>query len=228
MICARSANRFATLLCSAAFIVQSHAAVATAAAAPAKPAAAHDSKPSRAAEKGCKWERFSDAKLGLDAWVQRCDFPGHNGYPERKIDFVASKNSLAQRFSDGGAPEPVLDVLDLKPGEVPDAGVRRLFAEHSDAKTASKCVQAPFHDKEIRTPAGVKRYTFVPNAAYAKELKKKEVPGDMPEPACGDWGDMPDGIQYWETQPQSGAAKVLFVRYGQDIPLFDEATLRLH
>jgi hypothetical protein len=218
MIAIGAQLRFAILVSIAVCCLPIGALAAT----PAKPAAAQESKPSRHAEKGCAWEKFSDARLGLDAWVQRCTFD------KRKIDFVAVKNSLAQRWSDGGAPEPVVDVFDLKPGEAPDAGLRRLFAERSDAKTASRCVLAPFHDKEIRTPAGVKRYTFVPNAAYAKELKKKEVPGDMPDPACSDWGDMPDGIQYWETQPQTGAAKVLFVRYGQDTPLFDEATLRLH
>jgi hypothetical protein len=193
---------------------------ATATPALAQQAATHDTKPSRAAEKGCAWEKFSDAKLGLDAWVQRCT------YGKRKIEFVVVKNSLAQRWSDGGEPEPVVDVLDLKPGEAPEAGLRRLFAERTDKKLAAQCVLAPFHDKFLKTPAGVKRYTFVPNAAYAKVVKAKEVPGDMPDPACGDWGDMPDGIQYWEAQPQGGVAKVLFVRYGQDTPLFDEATLR--
>lgn len=187
----------------------------------AQPAAIHDNKPSRAAEKGCAWEKFSDAKLGLDAWVQRCAFGG------RKTDFVAVGHSLAMRYSDGGAPEPVLDVFDLKPGEVPEAGLRRLFAERTNKTLAVQCVLAPFHDKFLKTPAGVKRYTFVPNAAYAKVVKAKELPGDMPDSACGDWGDMPDGIQYWEAQPQGGVAKVLFVRYGQDTPLFDDATLKV-
>ncbi|HYL05698.1 MAG TPA: hypothetical protein VE075_06640, partial [Thermoanaerobaculia bacterium] len=64
------------------------------------------------------------------------------------------------------------------------------------------------------------------DAAYAKELAAKHEDG-VPDPACGDWGDSPDGIQYFEAQPASGARKVLFVRLGQDEPLFDEATLRL-
>ena len=187
-----------------------------------KPTSTHDSKPSRAAEKGCAWEKFSDAKLGLDGWVQRCIFG------KRKTDFVAVGHSLAMRYSDGGALDPVVDVIDLKPSEAPEAGLRRLFAERTDKKLAAQCMLAPFHDKFLKTPTAVKRYTFVPNAAYAKTLKAKEVPGDIPDPACGDWGDMPDGIQDWETQPQGGAAKVLFVRYGQDTPLFDETTLRLH
>jgi hypothetical protein len=45
------------------------------------------------------------------------------------------------------------------------------------------------------------------------------------DPPCGDYGDSPDGIQYFEVQP--GATKVLFVRVGQDVPLFDERTLKV-
>ena len=53
----------------------------------------------------------------------------------------------------------------------------------------------------------------------------KETPDDVPDNACGDFGESGDGIQYFETQ--DGARKVLFVRVGQDIPLFDEQTLRI-
>ena len=37
----------------------------------------------------------------------------------------------------------------------------------------------------------------------------------------------PDGIRYFETHPQSAARKFLFVRVGQDTPLFDEQSLEL-
>ena len=63
--------------------------------------------------------------------------------------------------------------------------------------------------------------------AYAAELKKKQDPNEVGDPPCGDWGSANDGIQYWEAQPGGGARKVLFVRVGQDVPLFDERTLRL-
>src|SRR5262249_48656654 len=133
--------------------------------------------------------------------------------------------SLAMRFSDGGAPEPIVDVLDLKAGESPEAGIRRIFAEKTDKAAAARCVLAPSHEgKPLR---GVKRYMFVPNAAYEKELAKTRRDDEVPEPPCGEWGAAPDGIQYFEAQPGSGAAHVLFVRVGQDVPLFDEETLRL-
>jgi hypothetical protein len=176
--------------------------------------------PSRAAQKGCAWEKISDATLGLEAWVQRCDF----GY--RKINLFAKDHALMSQFSDGGNADPQIEVFDLTANETPEAGIRRIFAEHTQDKTlVARCVLKPY--KGDPAPAGVKRFTFLPNAALKKELDKTNDPGDIPEPPCGDWGDAPDGIQYFEAQPASGAQRVMFVRVGQDEPLFDEKTLHL-
>jgi hypothetical protein len=175
--------------------------------------------PSRKPVKGCAWRKISDPALGLEAWVQRCDF----GF--RKIDFQVAKTSLLVRWSDGGGTtEPVIEVLDLLRGETPEAGIRRIFTLHTDKKVAARCVLRRY--TEGTTPAGAQRFTFVPDAAYQKELDAKAEDG-VPDPPCGDWGTAPDGIQYFEAQPASGARQVLFVRVGQDEPLFDEATLRL-
>ena len=177
-------------------------------------------KPSRAAQKDCVWEKLSDATLGLEAWVQRCDF----GF--RKTDLYAKQNALMMKYSDGGEPAPLIEVFDLTANETPEAGIKRIFAEHTKDKTlVARCVLKPY--KGDPAPTGVKRFTFLPNAALQKELDKTNDPGDIPEPPCGDWGDAPDGIQYFEAQPASGAQRVMFVRAGQDEPLFDEKTLRL-
>ena len=168
--------------------------------------------PSRPPDKGCKWEKFSNASVGLEAWVERCDYGG-----SRKIDFVARGRSLVMRDSDGGKPEPVIDVFDRLPGESAEAGVKRIFAAHTEKTLAAKCVARPFRGMTARKD--VQRYTFV----LKNPKKVKETPdGDIPEPPCGDWGDSPDGIQYFEVHP----TKIFFVRVGQDIPLFDEQTLR--
>jgi len=191
--------------------------LALAATAPQARAAAD--RPSRAASKGCAWEKVSDAGVGLEAWVERCD------YGFRAIDFLFVGRSLAMRYSDGGEPEAVVDVLDLKPGESREAGVQRLFAERTPADVASRCVLAPYRDG--KPPAGVRRYTFVPNQDYQAELDRTQDPDEVPDPPCGDWGTAPDGIQYFEIHPRNAVRKVLFVRVGQDEPLFDEKTLRL-
>ena len=119
----------------------------------------------------------------------------------------------------------MVDVLDLLPGETPEAGVSRIFRARTDKALAARCVRVAYRGS--KAPTGVKRYTFMPNAAYAKELKANANPNDVGDPPCGDWGDSPDGIQYFETWPASTVRKVLFVRVGQDEPLFDEKTLRL-
>jgi hypothetical protein len=172
--------------------------------------------PSRPPVKGCKWENLSDAALGLDAWVQRCDF----GF--RKVDLYTKGSSLYIHYSDGGAPDALVDVLPLLAGETAKEGIKRIFLSHTPSKIAKRCVLAPYPgDKR----AGAARYTFLPNAVYKKELGAKADPNEVGDPPCGDCGDAPDGIQYFETQP--GARRVLFVRAGQDEPLFDEKTLRL-
>jgi hypothetical protein len=181
---------------------------------------AGDVRPSRAAEKGCAWEKLSDAAIGLDAWVQRCDF----GF--RKIDYVLTAHALAERW-DGGKAEPLVEVLELKPGESEQAGLTRLFGERTDKALAAKCVLKPY--KSYKTPPqGVSRYSFVPDPAYQKQVDATASPDEVGDPACGDWGDSPDGIQYFEVQPASKTARrVLFVRVGQDEPLFDEQTLKI-
>lgn len=179
--------------------------------------------PSRPASKDCKWEKVEDKTLGLAAWVQRCD------YGFRKIDLFAEKNALMMRYSDGGKPNPLIETFDLKPGESLEAGVKRVFAEHTpDKSVVARCLLKPYKgDNDAGPPAGAKRYTFVANAELQKEVDKKTDPGDIPEPACGEWGDAPDGIQYFEVQPTNNPHKVMFVRAGQDEPMFDEKTLRL-
>lgn len=182
----------------------------------AAPFGAAADHPSRPPAKNCKWEKLSDAALGLDAWVQRCN------YGSRKIDLFTKGPSLYIRYSDGGAPDPLIDVLPLLPGETAEAAMKRIFLSHTLPKIAKRCVLAPYPgDKR----AGATRYTFLPNAAYKKELDAKSDPNEVGDPACGDWGDAPDGIQYFEVHP--GARRVLFVRVGQDEPLFDDNTLRL-
>jgi hypothetical protein len=181
-------------------------------------AAMAEDRPSRPPEKGCHWEKVSNATLGFEAWVERCVFGS------RKIDLFIKGSSLFIRYSDGGAPEPLIDVLPLLPGETAEAGMKRIFAAHTDQKIAKRCVLAAYPGD---SRPGAKRYTFLPDHAYKKELDAKASPDEVGDPPCGDWGDAPDGIQYFEAQLASGARSVLFVRVGQDVPLFDEKTLRL-
>jgi hypothetical protein len=178
-----------------------------------------ESKPSRPPVDKCVWERLADKSVGLSAWVQRCDF----GF--RQIHFEFVKGALAIIYSDGGDPDPLVELFDVQPDEATDAALNRIFAERTDKAIAAQCKLAPYAGQQL-LPAGVTRYTFVPDAAYQKVLDAKADPDEVGEPPCGDWGDAPDGIQYFEL-PSRDARKLLFVRVGQNEPLFDEQTLEI-
>jgi len=175
--------------------------------------------PSRNADKGCAWRKLSAPALGLEAWVQRCAYSGN-----RTIDFVARDHALVMLDSDGSEPETVIRLFDLQPGETAEQGLKRIYAAQVDKKIAQRCVLAPYKPAAKRTDA--KRYDFVPGKPYQKQLDAVKEDG-VPDPPCGDLGTQPDSVQYFEVQPASGSRKVMLVDAGQDVPLFDEETLRL-
>ena len=181
------------------------------------PAMAQTGEPSRPAVEGCAWEQRTDLLIGLSAWVQLCDF----GF--RQIDLFFDNGSLAINYSDGGEPDPVVQVLDILPDETPAVALHRLFEAGADPVIATRCELVPF--TLIPAAAGAERYTFAPDAAYQSELDAQANPDEVGEPPCGDWGTMPDGTQYFEVQ--DNAPRLLFVRAGQDTPLFDEQTLQI-
>ncbi len=175
--------------------------------------------PTRAPVQGCTWQHLADAKVGLAAWVQQCDF----GF--RQITLSLKGNGLVLRYSDGGDDETLVEVRALAAGETLEAGMRRVWAVGVAPAVSKHCRLAP--DSERVPPAGVKRYTFVPDPSYAKQLAAAADPNDVPEPPCGERGIAPDGEQYFETHPDSAVRAFLFVQIGQDQPLFDEQTLQL-
>ena len=192
--------------------------LALAFAAPAQAAGPARDAPSRPPLKGCAWEKLAEARAGVAAWVQRCDF----GF--RKIDFVAQDGAIAVRFSDGGDPYAVVESIALRPGETAEAAMKRAYLAHTDAGLAARCMLVPFN--AYKTPPGARHYVYAPKPDYRRELKAKANPNEVGDPPCGDWGIAPDGIQYFEVRPADKSRALLFVRVGQDQPLFDEMTLR--
>ena len=147
---------------------------------------------------------MSDATLGLDIWVQRCDFG------DRKINLYAKGNALMLHYSDGGEDEKLIETFETQADEKPEAAIKRVFTAHtSDKDLVARCLVKPYKGYG-HVPKGAQRYTVLPNAGLKKELDAKTDPGDIPEPPCGDWGDMPDSVQYYEAQ--DGARRIMIVR----------------
>lgn len=181
----------------------------------APPVSAQTDEPSRAPYDDCSWEQRSDPLIGLGAWVQSCDF----GF--RTVELVFDEGALSIVYSDGGEPEPLVQLFDVERGEAPGDALNRLLLAGTDPAIAELCEIVPF--TQLPAPAGAQRFSFEPDAVYRAEIAATANPNEVGEPPCGDWGVMPDGIQYFEVQ--DGAPRVMFVRAGQEQPLFDEQTL---
>jgi len=142
-------------------------------------AAAQTGSPSRAPFKGCMWERAADLNAGFAGWVEQCD------YGNRKIHRFIKGNVLLQQYSDGGASaDTLITSFALLPGEIAEAGVRRVYLAHTPRAISVKCVLAAY--TLGKAPADLQRFTVVSSAAYAKALKAKQDANDVPEPPCGD------------------------------------------
>ncbi|WP_171892191.1 hypothetical protein [Mesorhizobium erdmanii] len=91
------------------------------------------------------------------------------------------------KYSDGGAADPLVEAFNINQAKA----LLRLLLENTDKAVGARCVLTPYTEGKV--PASVKRYTFSPNAAYARELQAL-ANDEVPEPPCGEWGEMPDGI----------------------------------
>ncbi len=180
-------------------------------------AAALPAKPSRTSFTQCRWDKVSDPGVGLAAWAMTCQ------YDDRVIDHRLHDGGLWEHYSAGEKDLRLVEVIPLEKGEDARAAITRHFRARTDTRFVGRCEIAPSPEKSKRK--GVTRYTFVPDAAYAKEVEKNSRPDEVGDPPCGDYGESPDGIAYYEAQAGSGA--VLFVVVGQDDPLFDQETLTI-
>ena len=177
-------------------------------------------KPARPPVQGCHWEKLSSSPTGLVAWIQQCDF----GW--RKIRLFFDSAALMIQYSDGGSPQSLIDVIDQLPGETPQITLQRIFSARTLPAISARCVLTEYLGYGSAA-AGKQRFTFVPDAAFRKELAAQANPNEVPDPPCGEWGEQPDGIQYFEASTQARSRKLLFVRIGQEEPLFDAQTLQL-
>ncbi|WP_185975160.1 hypothetical protein [Mesorhizobium sp. WSM4310] len=161
---------------------------------------------------------MGDKTIGLAAWAHRCDF----GF--RQIHFEFAGNALSIKYSDGGAADPLVEVFDIKSGETAEAAVQRLFLEKTDKTVSARCVPAPYTEGTM--PAGVKRCTSSPDAAYAKELKRLPTPIRSRSHPAATGAGWPTASSISRCRRVRGG-RMLLVRVGQDEPLFDEQTLRV-
>jgi len=178
---------------------------------------------SRAPEKGCVWKTLSSAELGLEVRHQRCDF----GY--RVIEFLTlpRKPILYQSLQDTGKKAvlyPVVTVFTMKAKEGPDEAIRRVAMKSLSRYKRRHCQVVARYLPHLGP--GRAAFTISPDVEYAQKALEA-ADGDIPEPPCGEFGELADGLTYFEFHPAENPLRFLFVDAGQDTPLFDETALKL-
>jgi hypothetical protein len=192
------------------------AAIAASAAVPSTPAG-------RAPEKGCAWTTLSSPEVGIELPVQRCDF----GYRVIEFTTLPHKHHVYQSIQDKGKKAtlyPVVTVYSMKADERPDDAVRRVALGTLSRYKRKHCVVVARYLSHLGP--GKAAFTISPDKKYAAEALEA-AGGDIPEPPCGEYGELADGLTYFEFHPLENPRRFLFVSAGQDTPLFDETALKL-
>lgn len=177
----------------------------------------------RKPEKGCAWKTAASEEIGLTVTHQSCDF----GFRTIDFVFVKGKDSLFQVMRDSGAKKddlyPVITVFRKKETEKIEDAVARVASKGLSFKKKRRCVVG--YKRLEKSIADRLVLAYAPDEGYAAELAKA-AGSDIPEPGCGEFGDAPDSLVYWEYHPKESKTRFAFVSAGQDDPLFDEESLR--
>lgn len=184
------------------------------------PTHSQEMKPSRPAEKGCKWRPFESQPLGVQMLVQDCvDANQH-------YIFSTSGSWIEQhRPSDDvtfGGPR-VVRVFTKKANQSLEGAINAAIISRMKSPQKESCKVRP-----IVTPKPTPQRILMeiaPTGAYEKKIMKElqEGPRDF---GCGPFGKG-QGISYFEYHPAENRRKFLYVVLGMDAPLFDENSIRL-
>jgi hypothetical protein len=193
----------------------------------AQPAALQPSRPPR---KGCVWAQMNAPGLGLQLLYQVC------AHKHRRTSFATSvKDGIVYETWEDTGPrdpkdksprigqEPRIQVFTKGAEENIGAAIKRVAAAKQSRRERKHC------DPVMRTfsflNAFKRAYVLTPDDYLAGKLADRGGEG-VPPPACGAYGDQPDGLAYFEYHPDESQTRFAYVDFGQDEhPMFDESSL---
>ena len=197
----------------------------------APPPAPEAVQPSRPPQKGCEWMRVSAPGLGLQLLYQQC------AHTHRKTGFAVSVQDglIYDTWEDTGPRDPKdksprvghdprIQVFTKSAEENIGDAIKRVAAKKQSRRERKHC------DPVMRTfnflNAYKRAYVLTPDDYLASKLANKGGDEGVPPPACGAYGDQPDGLAYFEYHPDESQTRFAYVDFGQDEhPMFDESSL---
>lgn len=159
---------------------------------------------------GFRWEHVSGA--GLDFMAQRS--PQFHVVIDDSVPGAVLLDSIGNRL------DTLLMVFPLEHGSISElVAVLKQQPGWDDSQSCRlKEVDSGCKDR--------RRYVLVPDGEYADSINRIML--DSPVPAtCSGWGIGNSGMRYFDVF-LSCPDKVLYVEIGQEMPLFDESSIRLN
>lgn len=163
--------------------------------------------PSRKAYDGFEWKKLSGA--GLELWYQAND----------NIRLIADSSlpGIVMIRKGDVSPHKVIQVFDLQNNTIND--VIDILKKSEGWDDNQKC---RFKDIESGREK-IRRYVMVPDGDYATKIEAEMKTSPVPV-TCNGWGVGNSGMRYFEIH-ESNPGRAIFVKVGQDAPLFDENSI---
>lgn len=179
-------------------------------------------QPSRAPYPNCQWQPFVSRPAGIALLVQQCNPPLRVFSADESGVFATSANAPAG----GRSVSPVSRTIEIYPKRpnqpIADAIAERFFPTLPPPAQGHCLVQT---GNRLKIAGPKEFYTLVPDAAYQADAQR-QAGSDPGAQICGDHGII-NAVTYFEYHPGEDPSRYLFVRVGQDAPLFDEHSIRL-
>jgi|GEM_PF-1364648 len=167
-------------------------------------------KPSRDAWEGCEWQEVGG--YGIRFLSQKC--------PTYQI--VQIPEGFTTKFNTGVSDIVEIEIIDSNEGMTAEETIQENFIDTLDEEAQENCSIEIYNLPTAASQKGVTRYVIKPSEEYWEQLLEDE---EYPTfNACGDKYGTTNGVQYFEVHENS-PDRFLFVRIGQDMPLFDEASI---
>lgn len=177
----------------------------------------------RKAEQDCSWKDFHSEKLGLQIMIQSCN------WQDMSPVFLESGNSIVQ------IPEKLKN--SKKDGykiiEVYKKDENEDFEELLNKEFISKLNRTEKRHCEVKQSYFILddksklNYVIEPDNVLQETILQETPEGQVPRDPCGGYGISGNGfIRYFEYHPNESKTKYIFVRVGQDAPLFDEKSIK--
>ncbi len=169
---------------------------------------------------GCVWNKIQSGSGELSFLSQKCLWEGLIAEVKE-----TGLNTFVIGYNDGAMSDPIIELL-VKPSEVEEVlFLKNHYISQLPDYQREHCVVIPVTQG---TPENILRFIIGPDEEYSAKIQLEVEEEQISEDPCGTFGFVSGGLmQYFEFHPLESNEKYLFLKIGEDFPIFDEQSFRI-